>query len=388
MDGDLDQEGPEAEHQRRHREGPQRNDGQGDQGRQHDGPAPADALGEGAEDQPAHHRAEVQDDGQGRDHARGEVVLHPQEGRIEVLGAVAEEVEAGHHHHDVGEQQPLAAHGAEEAAMQLSLGLRLMPRRLPGRGFGHVAADVEDQQGRQGAQAHQPAPADVRQEQVGDGRQEVAHRITFLQDAGDHAAAFCRNGLQRQRSADAPLAAHGKAEQAPQDQQHRQVRREGRGDGQGRIEGHVDHQDRAASVVVGQAAEDQGAEGPGRQGQQQGDADVRDLDRMAGGRELLGDVGQDEGQEEVVEGVEGPAEQGGDEGRPLDLIQRLQLVDDDHAGVPLSPQAIKRRAEAACKPGRFPELSSRTGRGPIPDRRKRRRLLRSGLCGASHLRRG
>ncbi len=152
--------------------------------------------------------------------------------------------------------------------MQLALGSGLVARRLPGGGLGDVSADVENEEGGQGPQAHQPPPADMRQKKIGDGRQEVAHRVAFLKDARHHPAASGWNGLQREGGADAPLAAHGEAEQAPQDQQHREVGREGGGDRQGRIERHVDHQDRPASEVVGQAPEHQGPERPRREGQQ------------------------------------------------------------------------------------------------------------------------
>ncbi len=58
---------------------------------------------------------------------------------------------------------------------------------------------------------------------------------------------------------------------------------------------------------------------------------------MARRREVPGDVGQDEGQQEEVERVQGPAEQGGEEGRPLGFVQRLQLIDDHHLRLPLGP---------------------------------------------------
>src|SRR6185312_15579450 len=136
--------------------------------------------------------------------------------------------------------------------------------------------------------------------------------------------------------ADAPLPAHGEAEQEAQAQQHHQVRGEGRSRRQHRIEGHVEHQHRPAPEPVGQTAEHEGAQRPRHQGQGDGGGHLRHL-----GVEVGGDVGEDEGQQEIVEGVQRPAEETGDEGGPLGLVERLQVVDDDHAN---SRNACPRRA--------------------------------------------
>ncbi len=89
--------------------------------------------------------------------------------------------------------------------------------------------------------------------------------------------------------------------------------------------------------MVGQASEHEGPQGPGGQRQGQGDADFGDLHLMSGGGEILGDVAQHEGQQEKVEGVERPAQQGGHERGALGLIQRLQLIDDHHCRFPCRP---------------------------------------------------
>jgi hypothetical protein len=73
-----------------------------------------------------------------------------------------------------------------------------------------------------------------------------------------------------------------------------------------RIQDDVQDQDGAAAIIIGQAPEQEGAQRPHRQGQGQGQRDGRNLDI-----ELLGDVRHHEGQDEKVEGIQGPAQIGG-----------------------------------------------------------------------------
>ena len=83
----------------------------------------------------------------------------------------------------------------------------------------------------------------VGEEQAKDrSSQQAADDIAFLQQAGEEAAPPGWEGLQGERGADAPLAAHGDAEQSAADEKAVQRGREGGGkfkDGEG---DDVDHQ--------------------------------------------------------------------------------------------------------------------------------------------------
>ena len=129
-----------------------------------------------------------------------------------------------------------------------------------------------------------------------------------------------RNGFHRERAAKAPFAAHGDAEQRAQDQKDREVRRESGKRAEDRIAEDIQHQRRLASPSVAEPAEDEGADEPHRQRQEQGVGHRRHLDA-----ELLGDVLEQEGQQEEVEGVEHPAEIGGED-------RLLLLACEIHAG--------------------------------------------------------
>ena len=188
--------------------------------------------------------------------------------------------------------------------------------------FGYAAPDEQHHEGRQDAEQEHRPPADrvvaeraAEEQPVGDRGQQKAGRITALQDSRHQPARLRRDRLHRQRTAEAPFAAHGDAEQRPQDQEHDEVRREGGEGAEDRVAEDVQHQRRFASPPVAEAAEDEGADEPHRQRQEERIGDRRDLDA-----ELLGDVLEQEGQEEEIERVEHPAEEGG--GDRLLLIPR------------------------------------------------------------------
>src|SRR3984893_3314329 len=67
----------------------------------------ADLLRQVAKDEAAGNRAEIGDDDNPADRARIEIMLLLQEGRIEVLRAVAEQIEAHHQHDHVDDQTPV-----------------------------------------------------------------------------------------------------------------------------------------------------------------------------------------------------------------------------------------------------------------------------------------
>ena len=76
-------------------------------------------------------------------HVGIEMVLLLEEGRIEVLGAVAEEVERGHQHDEIERDLPVAGESRERVDRALAA------PRLEDRAFLHMHADEENQQRRQ-----------------------------------------------------------------------------------------------------------------------------------------------------------------------------------------------------------------------------------------------
>ncbi len=151
----------------------------------------------------------------------------------------------------------------------------------PGRRLLDFAADVEHEQRRSRAHQEHPAPSkrmpvpgEVREpwEQQGIGRRgdQIARRIAFLQQAGEEAAILFGEGLKGESCADAPLAAHGNAEEGTQDEQGMHRSGEGAGQFQDRIAGHIEHQRGPAAELVRHGAEEKGAHRPECEGEEEG----------------------------------------------------------------------------------------------------------------------
>src|SRR5438093_6040827 len=118
--------------------------------------------------------------------------------------------------------------------------------------------------------------------------------------------------LHGERRTDAPLAAHADAEQRPE---HEEAPVAGGEAGEyldDRVEDEVDHERESAPVAIGEKAEEEGADRP--EGERQGD---RERDGGVRGVELLRDRGEGEDDEEEVERVERPAEEGGQDRGPV-----------------------------------------------------------------------
>ncbi len=217
---------------------------------------------------------------------------------------MAEQVEAHHQHDRIEHQPPIRVERLPKARLADLL------RFGEGGRFGHAGADEQDQEGGQNAEQEHAAPTDgviaegaPVEQPVGDRGEQEAGGITALQDAGDDAARLRRNQFHRQRTAEAPFAAHRDAEQRAQRQEHPQARREGGERADHGIAGDVEHQRRLAPPLVADLAEDEGADEAHRQGEEQSVGDLRHPDA-----ELLGDVLEQEGQKKEIEGVERPSE--------------------------------------------------------------------------------
>lgn len=129
-----------------------------------DAEAAADGLGEEADDGAAGHGAEVGDDLGNGDLVGREVELVLQHGRVEILAAVAHEVEAGHEEDEVGEEHPVLADGdaalleedgadgdAVVGALSLGLFADTLALTVDG-GFGHHETEDDEEHGRAGTE--------------------------------------------------------------------------------------------------------------------------------------------------------------------------------------------------------------------------------------------
>ena len=179
--------------------------------------------------------------------------------------------------------------------------------------FGNAAADEQHHEGRQDTEQEHRPPADrvvaeraAEEQPIGDRGGQEAGRVAALQNPRHHTARLRRDGFHCQRAAKAPLATHGDAKQRAQDQKDREIRREGGERPEDRIAENVKHERRLAAPPVAETAEDERADEPHRQRQEKRVGDRRHVDA-----EFLGDVLEQKGQEEEIEGVEHPAEKGG-----------------------------------------------------------------------------
>ena len=144
--------------------------------------------------------------------------------------------------------------------------------------------------------------------------------------------------FHRQRGSDAPLAAHGDAEQRSNDNEGGEGRRQPGHELKGREDQHVEDQHATPADAIGHVTEQERTERTRSQGQRD-----RYRHRRHAGVELLGDVGKDKHHDEKVEGIERPAEKAGRDGVPL-------LRSREH--VAFLPIACRSRPRARAGPSR------------------------------------
>ena len=151
-----------------------------------------------------------------------EVPLALEERRIHILRAVRGEVHHGHQKRQIDEQLPVRQRWRAPGRSSFLRGssARL---RTPSRGSGRT--EPAEREGRPGRTAAASPSAGT-----GRNRQMAASRlpggVTFLQQAGQHAAQPRRNFFHGERRAHAPLAAHADAEQRAQHQERGVIGRE------------------------------------------------------------------------------------------------------------------------------------------------------------------
>lgn len=144
-----------------------------------DAEATADGLAQETNKRSSSHGAQVSHNLRDGDFVGAEAELVGQHGRVQILAAVAHEVEAGHEQDEVEQQQPVALDGdfafsEEDAADRLfvaavAAGLDAHAHALAvGLGLGHHEAEGDEEDGRAGAEPVQRAPS------VGGGVDEAA----------------------------------------------------------------------------------------------------------------------------------------------------------------------------------------------------------------------
>src|SRR5579863_2028009 len=309
----LHDKGADGEHEGRRRIGPERNrrqrDEAGDRNRVH----AADLFGDMAEEQSADDRADIGDDA---DQAHGpmlESALGLQEPRIEVLRAVAEEIEAHHERDGIKGDAPIGLERFEEAEPRTFL------RFDEGRRFRHVRTDDQNGEGGQDAQEEHAAPVDrvaadltMVQQYIGDRSKQITHRIAALENAGNQAARLRRNRFHGERAAETPFATHGDAKERAQNEENDEIGREGGERADDRVTNDVDHQRGLAADSIADPPENEGANKTGREGEEQRPRDFERDAEYFDGAKFFGDVAQLEDQNKEIEGVESPTKERGE----------------------------------------------------------------------------
>jgi hypothetical protein len=184
---------------------------------------------------------------------------------------------------------------------------------LPVVGLGQRPAYPQgDDDGKQ-ADVEQPAPAVPGHHVLVDlGRQDAAQREAGDEEAGGAVAQPGRPALQDIGGTGAVLARHAHADQQAGREQAGVVPGEAAGEGADGVEQDAGHHGALAAEPVAERAEHRAAEPAGDEGS--GD-EAGGLDGRQS--EVVGDLGQYEGDEDEVEAVEEVADPGGEEGLPL-----------------------------------------------------------------------
>src|SRR5437660_479659 len=147
-------------------------------------------------------------------------MLRLQEVRIKILGAVRKEHHESHQQKQIEAQLPLLGNSLQERTRG---GRAMVP---PGLRLWHLGADVErEQSGYSAEPKHRPPAPCGEGEAVGNRGEQIAHRVSILQNAAKDASPAARARLHDERCSDAPFAAHADAIEDAQNQEDRGVRR-------------------------------------------------------------------------------------------------------------------------------------------------------------------
>jgi hypothetical protein len=327
LDHELHQDGAGGEGNGGVPVGPERDNRQGKERGGDDGALAPPRFRVVAEDEAAGDGPEAVEYADEADGLGGEVHLDREKGGVDVLGAVGKAHEGGHEKDEKEEaREEFEDVWGDEAGGGWGFGCGSAGE--PDGAFLDAGLDVEDEECGAGADEEEAAPSDpVKEEAEGSGGEDGAESVSLLKDAAEGAASFFGEGFKGEGGADAPLAAHGDAEECAKSEQ----------DGEGGCKGaselddgeaeDIEDEDGSASVAVGEQAEEEracGAEGlrPENGGEDGGGAGV----------EVGGDGFDTEDEQEEVEAVEGPAEEGSKKGVALRRRQMLEVMEERHHG--------------------------------------------------------
>src|SRR3954465_11076583 len=133
---------------------------------------------------------------------------------------------------------------------------------MPRLRLGNFGANVKRKQSRQSADPEHPSPTESRQHKArSDGGQQISPRVSALQDARENAAPLGRRAFHGQRCADAPFATHTDSVQRSKNEEESVVGSKSTKQFDERKEDDIGHQRNAASVAIGEDAEDERADG-------------------------------------------------------------------------------------------------------------------------------
>src|SRR5205807_6145032 len=129
------------------------------------------------------HGADVPQDHDVGSNRHAGVMLRLQEVRIKILGAVRKEHHESHQQKEIEAQLPLLANSAQERTRG---GRAMVP---PGLRLSHLGADVErEQSGYSAEPKHRPPAPCGEGEAVGNRSEQIAHRVSILQDTAKDAS--------------------------------------------------------------------------------------------------------------------------------------------------------------------------------------------------------
>src|ERR1700675_1753565 len=155
-------------------------------------------------------------------------------------------------------------------------------------------------------------PIDQRSEQITD-------RVTLLKNSREKPAGLGWKRFHRERRAESPLAAHADSKKRAQDQEDREIRREGSEQLHHRIKDDVGHERNATAELVAEPTKDECANRPHHQCERDCESDFRDAPAK-----IVADRNEHERDEEEIERIEGPAKETGDKRVPLIAIEELE----------------------------------------------------------------
>ena len=306
---------------------PERDNGQSEERGGDDGALAAPVFREQTKDKTAGDGAEAVEDADEADGLRREVHLDGEEGGVDVLRAVGKAHEGGHEHDEEEEAgQEFSDVSGDEAGG--GFGFRRGGAGEPDRALLDAGLDIEDEERGAGSDEEEAAPANpVKEQAKGGGREDGAERVALLEDAAEGAASFFGEGFKGEGSADAPLAAHGDAEEGAQGEQDGERGSKGAGELDDGEAEDVEDEDGASAIAVGEEAEEERADGTEGLRPEDGAEDG------GGARvEVVCDGFDTKDEQEKVEAVEGPAKEGGDEGVALRGGEAAEVFQEGHQG--------------------------------------------------------